>query len=333
MDESDSSSFIYKSFGINTTKEKICITYEYELANQSTFKHQINIIRKDFKLRPTSSNLIQSMVFNIGMVALINYLKMSNNNILTIECLKLDDEQITWWKDFYLSLLGRAIDIKNNCDKSIVLEKIIYDDNDFSGYIVPLEDKDSCITLETLNLSRENDFCLILDNSEEAKKAADLAGFGSKNILEVIQTWDKKIVEVNSNDNSALIAFIAYFLCYLLSKKYIAVSNGSTAGIQNKKYGKSFDFENAFRKYADKFLPTPIEYFSFLRPLNSFQVAKSFAKLTKYHPLYETNKISEASPLKLSAANMNNFKLNSSYYLSQNNLIPEQEFILKKFLL
>ena len=333
MDKEDCSSFIYKSFDINTTKEKICITYEYELANQSIFKHQIYIIRKDFKLRPTSSNLIQSMVFNIGMVALINYLKLNRNTSLIIECLKLDDEQITWWKDFYSCLFGKTIDIKNTCDKSINLEKIIYDDNDFSGYIVPLENKDSCITLETLNLSRENDFCLILDDSKDAKKAAELAGFDSKNIIEVIQTWDKKIIEFNYNDNSALIAFIAYFLCYLLSKKYIAVSNGSSSNEQDKKYGKSFDFENAFRKYADKYLPTPIEYFSFLRPLNRFQVAKSFAKLTKYHPLYETNKNSNMITLKLGTSSINSIKLNSSYYLSQNNLIPEQEFILKKFLL
>ena len=70
MDETDCSSFKYKSFNISTTKEKINITFEYEIFNQSSFKHQISIIRKQNRLRPVSSNLIQRMIFNIGMVTL-----------------------------------------------------------------------------------------------------------------------------------------------------------------------------------------------------------------------------------------------------------------------
>lgn len=333
MDESDSSCFLYKSFNISTSKENINITYEYEISNQSSFKHQITIVRKDYKIRPISSNLMKSMIFNIGMATLVDYLRLTNSKDLVIECTKLEDEQISWWESFYLSMFGKDIKIKCTANKTISLEKIIYDDNDFSGYIVPLEDKDSCITLESLNLNRDSDFCLVLDSSIVASKVASLAGFSSNNIIEILQTKDKKIIDTNNSDNSALTAFIAYFLCYLLSKKYIAVSNDSTSGIQNKKYGKSFDFENAFRKYTDKYLPTPIEYFSFLRPLNKLQVVKSFAKLTKYHPLFEYKETLYSSPNRLSASSPKGLKLNSSYYLNQNNLIPEQEFILKKFIL
>ena len=112
--------------------------------------------------------------------------------------------------------------------------------------------------------------------------------------------------------------------------KYVAVSNSEKANT----YGKSIEFENAFRKYADKFLPTPIEYFSFLRPLNNLQVAKTYSKLTKYHPLYDERKTASTIALDkkiqpVSAA----AKFNSSYYINQNNLIPEQEFLLKKILL
>ena len=333
MDETDCSSFKYKSFNISTTKEKINITFEYEISNQSSFKHQISIIRKQNRLRPVSSNLIQRMIFNIGMVTLINYWRLTDCPELIVDCCKLEDEQIKWWESFYSSLLGRTIKVKCTGKNAIALEKIIYDDNDFSGYIVPLENKFSCITLETLNLNRETDFCLVFNNSEIAEKCANLAGFSSNNIIEIIQIQDKKVIDNNSINSSALIAFLAYFLCYLLSKKYIAVSNESSSGNTQKNYCKSFDFENNFRQYADKYLPTPIEFFSFLRPMNKFQVAKSYAKLTKYHKLYEQKNPVAQIPTKLSASIPNGFKLNSSYYLEQNNLIPEQEFILKKFLL
>ena len=47
------------------------------------------------------------------------------------------------------------------------------------------------------------------------------------NIIEVIQTYDKKLIKLNNSNKSQLIAFVGYFLGFLLSKKYVAVSNQS----------------------------------------------------------------------------------------------------------
>lgn len=80
-----------------------------------------------------------------------------------------------------------------------------------------------------------------------------------------------------------------------MSKKYIALSNEDSANENNVKgeevnhqYSKSFEYENDFRKYVKKFLPTPVEYFSFLRPLNELQIAKLFSKLKKYHSTFKS---------------------------------------------
>lgn len=57
-----------------------------------------------------------------------------------------------------------------------------------------------------------------------------------------------------------------------------ASANESTVAGQevNHQYSKSFEFEADFHEYEKKYLRTGIYYFSFLRPLAEFQIAKMF---------------------------------------------------------
>ena len=92
-----------------------------------------------------------------------------------------------------------------------------------------------------------------------------------------------------------MLAFVSYFVAYLLSKKYIALSNENSANESNvvgekinHQYSKSFEFECDFEDYAEKYLKMPIKYFSFLRPLNELQIAKIFSKHEKYHKVFKS---------------------------------------------
>ena len=75
----------------------------------------------------------------------------------------------------------------------------------------------------------------------------------------------------------------------------MALSNESSANesnVQGEKinhqYSKSFEFENDFRKYYNKYLKRNVEYFSFLRPLNELQIAMAFSKFEKYHTIFKS---------------------------------------------
>ena len=92
-----------------------------------------------------------------------------------------------------------------------------------------------------------------------------------------------------------MLAFTSYFVAYLLSKKYIALSNENSANESNvvgekvnHQYSKSFEFEKDFEEYSNKYLKAPVKYFSFLRPLNELQIAKIFAKHNKYHKVFKS---------------------------------------------
>jgi hypothetical protein len=59
---------------------------------------------------------------------------------------------------------------------------------------------------------------------------------------------------------NALLAFLTYLVAYLGNKKYIVLSNESSAnesnvrGLKvNHQYSKSFEFENDFNEYTKKY--------------------------------------------------------------------------------
>jgi len=171
------------------------------------------------------------------------------------------------------------------------------------GYIVPIGGgKDSVVTLETLKLNYKTDYCLIVNPQPVTLKCAEIAGFGNHNIIEVYREIDKNLLDLNSRGFinghtpfSTMLAFLSYFVAYLVGKKYIALSNESSANESNvvgekvnHQYSKSFEFECDFEEYSKKYLKAPVKYFSFLRPLNELQIAKIFSKHKKYHNVFRS---------------------------------------------
>ena len=64
-----------------------------------------------------------------------------------------------------------------------------------------------------------------------------------------------------------------------------------------QQYSKIFEVEHDFHGYEGKYLKTGIYYFSFLRPLTEFQIAKMFVSHKKYLPVFRScNLGSKVSP-------------------------------------
>ena len=104
------------------------------------------------------------------------------------------------------------------------------------GTLIPVGGgKDSCVTLELLKESIDNNLCLIVGNKEPSIKSAELAGYKNK-IIFVKRTIDKNLLDLNKRGFlnghtpfSALLAFLSYTIAYLTCKKYITLSNESSA--------------------------------------------------------------------------------------------------------
>lgn len=306
--------FYYNSYLINQDEEAIHIEYEFEIPGLTKFNPKLKILKKNLKLKNIETKYVQNMVFHIGLIELVSYWKSTCAPRVIIKCGYLNEEQIAWWKKLYFYGLGELFftnNIETNIEEFMQItclekeNKLEYEEiqEQSEGYIIPIGGgKDSVVTLETLKVDRKKDYCLIINPKPVTLECAKIAGFENENIIEVYRTIDKNLIDLNQKGFinghtpfSAMLAYVSYFIAYLLSKKYIALSNENSANESNvlgkkinHQYSKSFEFECDFEKYANKYLKAPVKYFSFLRPLNELQIAKIFSRQEKYHLVFKS---------------------------------------------
>ena len=306
--------FYFNSYFITENEKEINIEYEFEIPGLIKFNPKLKILKKKMNFKNIENKYVENMVFNIGLIELISYWKATCSPKVIIKCGYLNQEQIKWWKKIYFYGLGELFfinNIKTNIDDFMNIEctnktnNFEYEkiEDESAGYIVPIGGgKDSIVTLETLHLDKNTDFALIINPKPVTLECAKIAGFSDNNIIEIHRTIDKKLIDLNKRGFinghtpfSAMLAFVSYFVAYMLSKKYVALSNENSANESNvvgekinHQYSKSFEFECDFEEYSQKYLKAPVKYFSFLRPLNEQQIAKIFSKQEKYHKTFKS---------------------------------------------
>lgn len=304
--------FIYESYNIKENEKEIILEYKFKIPNCIEFNPKIKILKKDMKLKEIKGKKIENFVFHIGLIELISYWKCTCSPKVIIKCGALNEEQKAWLKKLYFYGLGElfftnGIETNINDFMDIVCEgkkiEVSNEEEELEGYIIPVGGgKDSVVTLETLNTNKNRDYALIINPKKINLECARIAGFSDSNIIEVYRQIDKNLLELNKKGFinghtpfSSMLAFLSYFISYILGKKYIALSNESSANesnVQGEKinhqYSKSYEFEQDFANYSKKYLKSDIKYFSFLRPLNELQIAKIFSKHKKYHKIFKS---------------------------------------------
>lgn len=306
--------FHYYNYYISEDETAIYLKYHFEISGLAEFHPEIKILKKSLSLRSIDNPIVKNLAFHIGLVELISYWKATCSPRVIIHCGQLDSDQIAWWKKLYFYGLGELFytnGIKTTLEDFMQIkclpetEAFNYapDDTPAEGYIILIGGgKDSIVTLETLDIEPERDYCLIVNPKPVTRACAELAGFDDERVIEIYRTIDPALLELNHQDFinghtpfSTMLAFVSYLVAYLTGKRYTVVSNESSANEANlacakvnHQYSKSFEFEEDFDRYAERYLKAPVQYFSFLRPLNEVQIAKIFSRLEKYHPVFKS---------------------------------------------
>lgn len=310
--------FHYHGYRVTETDQAIVLSYDFEIPGLAEFHPELQILKKTLPLKSIADPVVQNLAFQIGLVELISYWKAACPPRVIVHCGLLAAEQIAWWKKIYYYGLGELFytnGISTTLADFLTLASApsapVFDypaaSTASEGYIVLVGGgKDSNVTLEVLDTDPERDYCLIVNPKPVTRECAALAGFDDARVIEVQRRIDPKLLELNQQGFinghtpfSSMLAFVSYLAAYLTGRKYVVVSNESSANESNvcsaddahgvnHQYSKSFEFEEDFRAYAAKYLKAPVEYFSFLRPLNELQIAKIFARLEKYHPVFKS---------------------------------------------
>lgn len=306
--------FIYESYELEREDGCVKIRYNFRIPGLAEFTPvwRFGLAGHAFE-ELTHNKTFLRLVFSLGLVELISYWKTACPKTVRVLCGKLDENQRAWWKRLYFYGLGEFFYTNNiPLDESGFME-IISEGNEEDGEERPLltekgcmvpigGGKDSVVSVELLRSAGEHAKCYII-NPRGATINTTIAGrFADEDVIIARRTLDRRMIELNAKGFlnghtpfSAIVAFSAAIAAYLNGLKYIVLSNEASANEStvlgstvNHQYSKSFQFEKDFHEYEAAYLKTGTYYFSLLRPLSEFQIARYFAGCTAYHDIFRS---------------------------------------------
>lgn len=306
--------FCYKNYTVNDTEEELQVTYHFEVPGLSAFDPTWRFPKKDAaSLHIEENRTLQEMIFGLGMVELVSYWKIACPPKVVVSAGPLSEEQIRWWKDLYYLGLGEffytnGIEADPDTFMELTSDAPAFSGDDMpsstkGGCLIPIGGgKDSACTIEMLKKSGHTLKTYIINPRGATLETVKAAGLSMDDSIHAKRTLDARMIQLNKEGYlnghtpfSALVAFSSLITAYIHGLKYIALSNESSANEStvagstvNHQYSKSFKFEEDFNNYERKFIGSGIHYFSMLRPLSEFQIAKYFAKATAYHDIFRS---------------------------------------------
>ncbi len=302
--------FYYKSYEINKNPDYIELIFHFSIENLASFSPRWVFPTGEIPLDNSDPNF-EAMVFSLGLAELVSYWKITCSPNVVIEAGSLSEKQVRWWKKLCFNGLGEFFYLNNiDADPESFMNitskgspiETTASSRPLYGNLIPVGGgKDSAVSMEILRSFKSENRPYIINPRGATTESVAAAGYDGRAVT-VKRTLDKEMLRLNSEGYlnghtpfSAIVAFSSVIAAYLSSLKYVVLSNESSANestVQgsavNHQYSKSFEFEKDFNSYEKEFIKSGVYYFSLLRPLSEYQIAKYFSRLKKYHPVFRS---------------------------------------------
>ena len=296
--------FYFERFEFDRSTLKAFFYYHFD--NKEFFVEEIdfNNISIDSEL---DNDTVKNYLFQIHLALWISYYKLFPTKELRVESWYLDNDQLSFWKKFYLNWLGEFF-ITNDIDPKWLLcfKNIFYRNtflvkqqeknpiNEHKNLLLFWWWKDSIVSY---SLIKNTDFDLFvfwkLDRiKEEASKVIWQTPLLVKRKISDNLFRLNKLWYYNGHvPITWIIAFVSLFYAYLFWYKNIILSNEKSSSEENTiwkwikinhQYSKSFEFERGLSSYIDKYILTDIKYFSLLRWMYEYKISELFSKETEF---------------------------------------------------
>ena len=305
--------FIYENYHIDDNNDEYVFTFDFCIPNLTAFHPTLKISKKKLR-QDINQDLLKYLVFHIGLIELISYYKCTCSPNVEIKAGYINEEQINWFKKLYYYGLGEFMYVNHiECSLDDLMhitcshnkEELEHIDYVGQGNLIAIGGgKDSIVSLNILKGLDNTGF--IINPKEPSLKCMEISGL---DYLEVKRTLDPTLLELNKKDYlnghtpfSSLVAFISYLCAYLMGKQYIILSNEASANEPtvlgtkiNHQYSKTYEFENDFNNYTNKYFKININYFSLLRCLSEFQIGMLFSQYKEYHSIFKSCNVGSKS--------------------------------------
>lgn len=307
--------FIYNDYEYVVNEASVDIAFNFEIPGLSQFNPRWSI--KKPENRRTDPGDLELLIFNLGMVELISYWKLTCSPKIIIRCGYLSPDQIKWWKKLFVKGLGEffytnGITFDNDqfdilCDDTIrnkthVKHPVTVSGNTLPRVLIPVGGgKDSAVTINLLENKAER-FGYVINPRKACTDTLNASSIPSDNYIFAYRTLDKNMLRLNAEGFlnghtpfSALVAFSSILTAYINDIPYVALSNESSANEAtvlnsdvNHQYSKSFEFEADFVNYEKEYIGSGVSYFSLLRPFAEVKIAKLFSGFKEYHEIFRS---------------------------------------------
>ncbi|XME03868.1 hypothetical protein QYZ88_006725 [Lachnospiraceae bacterium C1.1] len=303
-------SFIYRAYHKTIENNKLKVTFDFETPGLAEFHPtwEFPVGRNDLQDK-NISEVLDVLLFNLGMTEAISYYKCVCPEKVIVEAGHLSEKKSLWWRKLFYNGLGEfiyrnGINIREEelltIESKDGKEELINDDTDYKGFMIPVGGgKDSVVSLEILK--DEDVSTYHINHNSSAIEVIEVFN-DEKTDLCALRTLDKNMLELNKQGYlnghtpfSAIVAFSSVITAFLNKKKFIALSNETSANettvkdsFVNHQYSKSYEFEKDFDEYLHSLISSDIHYFSFLRPLTELQIAALFSTFRSYHSVFRS---------------------------------------------
>ncbi len=311
--------FVYKGYSLEDEEDHYHVEYLFEITGLSEFRAKWDFPKWKNE-QDCDSRILKRLIFSLGMVEAISYYKITCPKSFIIDCTDeetyLTDGQLKWWRKLLYNGLGEfmyrngiveseedLVDITQSKPKNKVTvteSHPLHDDRIYDGCLVPVGGgKDSVVSLELL---KDKNIITYVVNGNSTTSAVIERCDHRKGEYTAHRVLDKTMLELNGlgylnghTPFSAIVAFSSTIAAYITGRRYITLSNETSANestvkdsFVNHQYSKSYEFEKDYTGYLSSMTDSDIHYFSFLRPLTELQIAGLFAKAQKYHEVFRS---------------------------------------------
>lgn len=304
--------FTYESYHITVSDSEIRVEFLFRMGDVYEFKPGLRIpIRKQYTGKPWEDPHFEHLVFQLGMIELISYWKLSCAPLVMIKAGYLNEAQLAWWKYLYYNGMGEFFYV-NGIETTLqdFMEIRVEGTKEFFPVSIRLEEaclipvgggKDSVVSLELLK-SRIPSRPFALNPRKAIEDCLKTAGYREDEPVRYYRSLDPVMIQLNSEGFlnghtpfSAMLAFTTLLAACLEKTRFILLSNENSANEPtipgttiNHQYSKSYEFESNFRNYVHRYISPDYEYLSFLRPLNELQIARLFSRFPAYHKVFRS---------------------------------------------
>jgi len=298
--------FVYESYGWELRGKDFHLSFCFK---SGEIEFNPSVVIKDVPVRNIDKRILDNLVFNLGMIEMLSYWKVTCSKKIIIKAGKLDKKQINWFNDILINGMGQFF-YENKIDFTQPnFVEIISEGKSFfkkgkvtkNGILIPIGGgKESAVTLELMKKFKKEVDCFALNPFSNIQEMFKVSGY--KNMIVAERKIEDKLLQLNRkgylNGHTPFVAYLSFLtvlVSVLFNKKYIAFSNEDSSNEGNVKwlgreinhqYSKTYDFEGKFRKYCSDYLVDNLEYFSMLRLMYELQIARIFSYMKNYFPVF-----------------------------------------------